>query len=417
MNEKDIEKRIKDEFESITPNDLDAILKDCESADRSAKILELPTKKQNGKLIRRWAGIAAAVVIAFAIGIASFIGIGNNADASIIALDVNPGIEITLNRHNKIKALRATNDDGLEILQNLDVKGQELDTAIDTIIEALVSNGYLTENANSVLVSVSSDKDENALKLQNMLTERITSLLSSKGVDASVITQVVPENDEISELAEEYKMSEGKARLIDELVKKDGRHTFEELSSLTVNELSILLNDTELMPNDVRAHGKASKKAYISENDALNLALKAAGFTASQVRGASAELDYMKKHNTDKGAMMYKVKFFRDGTVYKFDVDAQTGNILKSKTEDDRHEPPPTEGKPTPRPEDMIGKESAIEAAKKAGFDPRLADDFDTEVEHGKDGNWYYEIEFSKDGREEKIRIDAKNGEIIKQFQ
>ena len=79
MNEKDIEKRIKDEFESITPSNLDAILKDCESADRSAKILELPTKKQNGKLIRRWAGIAAAVVIAFAIGIASFIGIGNNS--------------------------------------------------------------------------------------------------------------------------------------------------------------------------------------------------------------------------------------------------------------------------------------------------------------------------------------------------
>lgn len=414
MNEKDIEKRIKDEFESITPNNLDAILKDCESADRSAKILELPTKKQNSKLIRRWAGIAAAVVIAFAIGIASFIGIGNNADASIIALDVNPGIEITLNRHNKIKALRATNDDGLEILQDLNVTGQKLDTALNSIVESLVSNGYLNENANSVLVSVSSAEDENAIELQNILTEKITSILLNKGVDASVLTQVVPESDEISELAEEYKMSEGKARLIDELVKKDGRHTFDELSCLTVNELSILLNDTELMPNDVKSHGKASKKAYISENDALSLALKAAGFTASQVHGASAELDYMKKHDTDKGAMMYKVKFFRDGTVYKFDVDARTGNILKSKTEDDRHEPPLTEGKPTPRPEDMIGKESALEAAKKAGFDPRLADDFDTEVEHGKDGNWYYEIEFSKDGREEKIRIDAKNGEIIK---
>ena len=417
MNEKEIEKRIREEFESITPNNLDAILKDCDKADKSAKILELPAKAKNGKLIRRWAGIAAAVVIAFAIGIASFIGIGNNADGSVIALDVNPGIEITLNRQDKIKALRATNDDGLEILQNLDVKGQELDTAIDAIVEALVSNGYLTENANSVLVSVSSDKDENALKLQNMLTEKITSLLSSKGVDASVLTQVVPESNEISELAEEYKMSEGKARLIDELVKKDGRHTFEELSSLTVNELSILLNDTELMPNDVRAHGKASKKAYISEDDAISIALKDSGFTASQVKGAHAELDYTKKHDADKGAMMYKVKFFRDGKVYKFDVDAQTGKILKEKTEDDRHEPPPSDEKPAPRPEDMIGKESALEAAKKAGFDPKRADDFDTEVKHGRDGNWYYEIEFSKDGREEKIRVDAKNGEIIKQFQ
>jgi uncharacterized membrane protein YkoI len=65
----------------------------------------------------------------------------------------------------------------------------------------------------------------------------------------------------------------------------------------------------------------------------------------------------------------------------------------------------------------MIGKESALEAAKEAGFDPKRADDFDTEVKHGKDGNWYYEIEFSKDGKEERIRVDAKNGEIIKQFQ
>lgn len=417
MNDIDVEKRIREEFESVTPNNLDAILKDCETADGSAKILELPTKRSREKIIRRCAGLAAAFVIAFAIGIASFVSISNNADGSVIALDVNPGIEITLNRQDKVKTMRATNDEGLEILQELDVTGEKIDSALTAIVDSLVAGGYLNENANSVLVSVSSAENDDASQLQSLLTEKITSLLSTKGVEASVLTQVVTQNDELSALAEEYKMSEGKARLIDELVKKDGRHTFEELSSLTVNELSLLLNDTKLMPTDVKAHGSASKKTYISETDALNIALKAAGFTASEVTGADAELDYMKKHGDNRGAMTYKVKFFRDGRVYKFDVDAQTGKILKERIEEGRNEAPPSGGRPESRPEDMIGKENAIEAAKEAGFDPKRVDDFDTEVERDRNGNWYYEIEFSKDGKEERIRVDAKNGEIIKQFQ
>lgn len=448
MTDKDFEKQLREKFEKATPNNLEQIMKKCESQSPEETAFAIPKKNKN-KFLQRFVGIAAALILCFAIGIAAFISLNQNAYGSTIALDVNPGIEIMLNKQSKVMSITATNDDGKAILNELDIKGKALEVAIDEIIKTLVSEGYISENANSVLISVSADKQDLATSLESIITEQITKTLSGKGLNASVLTQVIDKTEEIEKLANEYGMSEGKARLIDELVRKDGRHTFEELSTLTVSELSLLLRDTNLMPSDVKSHGEISKKPYITEQKAIEIALERAGLKLSDVTEAHAELDYFKKHGDKNGAMTYYVKFFLGEKVYKFDVDARSGKILRQKVEEGATPPPshdfdggdkkppyenggdgmdndgndynsdngyapPTSDGDRRRPSNMIGKEGAIEAARKAGFNPESVDDFDTEIERDHNGNWYYEIEFSENGQNEKIRIDAKTGEIIK---
>lgn len=412
MSNKDLEKRLKEEIESITPNDLDGILEECRCNGEKARILEIPSQSRK-KASLKWIGMAAAFLLVFTLGITSLM-LNTGGTGATIALDVNPGIELTVNRKNKVESIVATNDDGTAILENLNLEGAELSHAIETVVTSLLNEGYLTTDANSILVSVNSGSEKKAISLQAQISEKITRMLSDNGVEASVLTQTVSkDNGEISALADEHNMSAGKARLINELVTKDGRHTFEELSRLTINELSILLRETNLMPNDVKSNGEASRDSYITKEKAIEIAAKRIGAQSSDLYRIDVELDYSVRHRGEKGDMIYDVKFIYEEKEYKFDIDAKSGEILMEKEDErDPKDPPPPEKKP--RPDDMIGKERALDVVQdKIGIDDFDDRHFDTELKCDGDGNWFYEIELFDGDEREKIRIDASTGHIL----
>ena len=60
----------------------------------------------------------------------------------------------------------------------------------------------------------------------------------------------------------------------------------------------------------------------ISREEAMDIALKDAGFTAGQVSGLHAEFDY------DDGRPEYEVEFRQGGYEYDYEIHAETGAIL-----------------------------------------------------------------------------------------
>ena len=64
----------------------------------------------------------------------------------------------------------------------------------------------------------------------------------------------------------------------------------------------------------------------LSEEEALGFALKKAGLQKEQV-------DFMKKIELDyeHGRKVYEIEFYFGGLEYEFDVDAETGRVLKFK--------------------------------------------------------------------------------------
>ena len=62
--------------------------------------------------------------------------------------------------------------------------------------------------------------------------------------------------------------------------------------------------------------------ARISKEEAMDIALKDAGFTADQVKGLHAEFDY------DDGRPEYEVEFRQGGYEYDYEIHAETGAIL-----------------------------------------------------------------------------------------
>ena len=72
-----------------------------------------------------------------------------------------------------------------------------------------------------------------------------------------------------------------------------------------------------------------AQPTYIGEEAAKKAALSHAGFDESAVTNLKVELD------TDDGAVHYDVDFKQGGMEYDYDINATTGEIMKSKSEVD----------------------------------------------------------------------------------
>jgi len=69
---------------------------------------------------------------------------------------------------------------------------------------------------------------------------------------------------------------------------------------------------------------QSNSSQYIGEAKAQSIALSASGLSSSQVRQLKVKLD------RENGVMVYEVEFKNGRTEYDYDIDALTGNILKS---------------------------------------------------------------------------------------
>ena len=120
---------------------------------------EYRERKSKPVIPRLWqlsAGICAVFLIL--IGAIGFHTV-SNTPVSYISIDVNPSIELTLNRWDRVISAEACNEDGSAILCSLSVKGMAYNDAIDAIIGSEAMQPYL-EKDNTLTFTVASDDED-----------------------------------------------------------------------------------------------------------------------------------------------------------------------------------------------------------------------------------------------------------------
>lgn len=344
MTDRELEQRLHTALDHAAPNDVNEVLSRCEFG--KGTVIQMTntneTKKTNAK---KWAPMAVAACLALLLvgGGAGYYYQSVNGVASIVSLDVNPSIELKVNKNEKVLSATPMNDDAKEILDGMNLKGTQADVAMNAIIGSLLQHGYVDELANSILITVEDDDQARGEKLQQALTEQADAALASAQVNGAILSQVMAHSDELSQKAQEYGISAGKAALIQAVVEgSNNTKTFEDLVGLSINELNLLYTaQTSLPTNDddlgviggaegytyIVTEGSASQNAYIGVEAAKTAALKHADFSASQVTFLDAEYDY------DDGRMIYEVEFHVNGTEYDYDIDALTGAVVKYQSE------------------------------------------------------------------------------------
>lgn len=310
----DINKKIKKAFSDITPDIFDSIRAQCNEQKGSAVIMTT-NKKNNFKKI-----LSIAAVIALILGSFGVFGVyqSNNAVKSVISLDVNPSIEIKLNKNEKVLDVVALNEDAQKIIGAMDFKNNDLTVTINALVGSMLRNGYLTDVQNSILVTVDGNDHEKNAELQKKIDTVINDVFVGSNIEGAVLSQENEKNDEITVLAEKHNISEGKAQLAYKLSEELTNHNADELAELSINELNILAEKTE----NVHSHGTASKKAYIGEEKALEAAFKKANVKADDAKNIEIELD------SDHGTMVYEIEFWVPPYEYDVEVNAVNGEIL-----------------------------------------------------------------------------------------
>lgn len=317
------------------------------------------------------------------------------ASCYYIMLDVNPSIELEVGQDDKITQVTFLNEDGQKILGDSALPGMQAAEGVAFLVEEMVDQGYISKDANSVLVSVAGAEKEKADTVKAELTEKITDTLSEKHVEGAILMQELSPEEAAKATAVEG-LSAGKAKLVEQILAQNSLHTYEELAAMTIHQLNVLHAEYYVNLENVEISGTPSLLAYIGKDEAVRIA----GATAE----ATAEL------TCKAGVMVYIVEFENKTHEYRYQINAVTGEILKA----EESELGKNDFFQGDTPVATVGEKASLEAAlQHAG------------MENGKlirckcksdwvDGKVIYDLYFTDGLTNGSYTINARTGEILK---
>ena len=100
------------------------------------------------------------------------VGIGNwyffqKMPVSYVSVDVNPSVELTLNRRNRVTAAESRNKEGEIVLAHLDLEGKDYLEAVELLVGSQAMQKYLTGDAELTVTVASSNAEELLSGLEN----------------------------------------------------------------------------------------------------------------------------------------------------------------------------------------------------------------------------------------------------------
>ncbi len=395
MKDNDLKEKLYRLFDEQVPDEFAEILSKSKIEERNYRM-----DKKTNKLGWFWKlAFTFTVFIVLAGGLYTYQR--NYLVDSIIELDVNPSIELQVNKKEKIVKYKALKKDAEEILQDMELKGVDIDVALNAIIGSMVTKGYLDDLANSILISVDNDNPQKAEELRQKLATKINTILSGDKLEGSVLSQTISgQKTEAEKLAKKYDISLGKAEFILDILNNNPLLKEEDLVHLSIHEINVLTQGKENSLTTVSKQGTASTKAYIGEEKAKEIALNHAGMKEP----AYIEVEF----DTENGIILYEVEF-KDATneyEYEYEINAVDGSIISSKKEkeDDYSSNSHYENN-----SNFISSSKAKEIAlNHAGVKSptNLTVELDQEDKE-------YKVEFYNNGYEYEYEINATNGNII----
>jgi hypothetical protein len=168
-----------------------------------------------------------------------------------VSVDINPSVELAVNTFDQVVSVEAYNEDGKKVLEGTNLKNSDVDDAVKIVISNAVSDGYIKKDdakeddtittdttattSAAVEITVSTDKEDIADKLNKSLKETADKSLEDNNVEATAETQNVAlaRRDEARQLG----ITPGKLNLIQKLQELDPTIQVEDYKSSSVKDI------------------------------------------------------------------------------------------------------------------------------------------------------------------------------------
>ena len=203
----------------------------------------LPKPIPRRKVLYRTAAVLAACMVLL-LGI--FYYSVNLLTDTVISLDVNPSLEIQVNKKDQVLDVVPLNPDGETILDGMNLYKTDLDVAVNALIGSMVRNGYITELANTILVSVSNKDTVRADQIKESIVLDIRETLSQSDISADIYEQQISGTKDVQEAANKYSISVGKASFLLKLTQQDPSLSLEELAQMSMEEIAEIIRNRKI---------------------------------------------------------------------------------------------------------------------------------------------------------------------------
>ncbi len=98
-------------------------------------------------------------------------------EISLISIDVNPSIELGLNRFDRVISISAMNDEGLQIIKKTSIINKTFNNAITTLLENGIDS-FMSDNSYITFTVLSETKNNEAIILSTLQNTAKTYILS-----------------------------------------------------------------------------------------------------------------------------------------------------------------------------------------------------------------------------------------------
>lgn len=234
MNRREIKQRINRAVRQITPNVYDDVatvpVRKMAAHDHITR-QELPGERS---LSVRMFGFAPAFASLAVLFIAIFAWWQFLRIDSVVAVDVNPSIELKLNRLSHVVAVQAYNPEAQSLVEAVPWRFSPVEDVIQRLLGAMKQQGYLQSENSFLMLSYQQDNQSRAEALSRRLNKAVLRLkLQSPEM---VYVQRV-EIKEIAGLADDYDVSRGVMQLILKAQIMNPQYSVELLSELDLQTL------------------------------------------------------------------------------------------------------------------------------------------------------------------------------------
>jgi len=268
---------------------------------------------------------------------------GTNA---VIDIDVNPSVELAVDSADVILSATAVNTDAALLLSRLDLIQQPLAKGVESLFQAMVAQGYVTDGNNSVLVTVQSADNAEAERLHGIVNSGVDAAMARHDLTASVSNQTVTDFDEVTEFARHHGISNGKAAFILSLVEQaptlDAEmlvdHAFATLAAIAQHE-NVPLSDLvdydatdglwEDIVNALTAELTEAEQRWgslLKISELKELVLKALNNDYIAENALVVRIDF--SWEEDEEYPTYRVELVSRGYLYEYVVNAVDGTFL-----------------------------------------------------------------------------------------
>ena len=312
----------------------DAVIEDSDDLEFTEAIPSYATRQRDAAAERAaarkkavaWRVMSCAAAILVLIGGMQIFERMNDAFA-VVGLDVNPSIELTIDKGEKVVKATSVNDDGKIVLSDMKLEGSDVNVACNAVVGAMMTKGYLNGTSNSVLLSVRSKDSEKGRAIEKEISDNLNGFLKDSEIAPAILGQYVEDDEELDDFAGSNGISVGKAWLIRQLADSEENGMNEDaLLELSTQEL-ILLGENRNVSTGT-SHGSADTSKYVGEDNALAAALEAAGLNKEEASNVKVSF------GCDMGQITYEVGFKAGGSTYGFSVDAVTGEVIIHEIDD-----------------------------------------------------------------------------------